>query len=97
MSNLVQFTTSFDGWSSAFETFPIYSETSGVLVGTFAVDDGPVWRCSIAKTGYPESLRLTAGDSVWLTPEKLVGEIISLTLSDKKLSSESKQINMENL
>lgn len=97
MNNLIQVTTSFDGWSSALETFPIYSETSGVLVGTFAVGDGPVWRCSIAKTGYPESLRLTAGDAVWLTPEKLIGEIISLTLSDKKINNESKQITVENI
>ena len=89
-----RFTLAFDGWTPAYEAFPIVN-VEGILVGGFMVDDGPKWNCFISGKGYPESLYLSDG-KCFITPTRAkYGYIDSLVVSILKINDESKTFNPE--
>ncbi len=94
MNKVVRFTTFFDGWSPAFEVFPIMN-AEGILVGGFTVIDGPVWKCFVASRGYSESLRLMDGNLYVHPVRDSSGAIVKLVLSAYKEDQESRQIKPE--
>ncbi len=90
----VKFAVGFDGWTPAFEVFPIVN-SDNLVVGGFLVIEGPVWKCFVAKHGYPESLSLGDNDNPpWITPVRAADDsIVKLVVSSVKTSEESKKIH----
>jgi hypothetical protein len=90
-----RFTVAFEGWTPAFEVFPI-ENADGTLIGGFLVIDGPVWKCFISRVGYPESLTLEDSENPpWITPLRAEdSSIVKLVVSNVKTSEESKRIRL---
>ena len=90
-SNVLKFTTFFEGWSPAFEVFPIIANSDlNQIVGGFTVIEGPVWKCFIARTGYQESILVTENKG-YATPQRdVTGAITTILLSDWAINEESK-------
>ena len=102
-ARIYRFTTSFEGrWSPANETFPIETE-DGQLVGSFLIVEGPAWKCFLSGVGYVESLFLGSETPPYITPvlteghprEVNAGAVEKLIVSAKRLTEESKRINVE--
>jgi len=88
-----KFVVAFDGWTPAFEVFPVVN-SDGLVIGGFLVIDGPVWKCFVGRTGYPESLSLDDSDNPpWITPVRAEDDsIVKLVVSNVKTNDESKRI-----
>jgi hypothetical protein len=88
-----KFTTFFEGWTPAYEVFPVVNN-SNLLLGGFTVLDGGVFKGFISVTG-PESMAAANG-SLYATPSRdESGAITLITISDMKLTEESRLITIE--
>lgn len=91
---IYRFTLGFEGWSPAFEAFPIVN-AEDIIIGGFTVVEGPTWNCWISGKGYPESLFLSDG-KCFVTPSRGEdGSIDKLIVSIGKISDESRYFNPE--
>jgi len=90
-----RFTVAFEGWTPAFEVFPI-ENVEGILIGGFLVIEGPIWKCFVSRVGYPESLTLEdSDDPPWVTPTRADdNSIVKLVVSSIKMNEESKRIRL---
>jgi hypothetical protein len=94
-NSTVRFTVVFEGWTPAFEVFPV-ENSDGLLVGGFLVIEGPIWKCFVSRSGYPESLFLNDSDNPpWITPVRETDDsIIKLIISNIKMNDESKRLHI---